>query len=139
MKVRLAEFVPHFTGLGGLLLGHARYSLESRTAVMHQVMQKQQQEIDSWFKEKGWSYWSPLSILARLMEETGEFARLVNHLFGDKPKRSEGADQRLEDELGDILYTLACFGNSHNIDLDAALQKSIDKVNNRDSERKFKN
>ena len=53
------------------------------------LMNQHQQTLDKWFKEKGWEYWSPLSILARLMEETGEFARLVNHLYGDKPKRDD--------------------------------------------------
>ncbi len=75
-------------------------------------MNKHQKKLDKWFKEKGWEYWSPLSILARLMEETGEFARLVNHLYGDKPKRDDEKEQNLEEEMGDILYTLMCFANS---------------------------
>jgi len=33
-------------------------------------MNKHQKKLDKWFKEKGWEYWSPLSILARLVEET---------------------------------------------------------------------
>jgi len=28
-------------------------------------MNAHQQILDKWFKEKGWEYWSPLSILAR--------------------------------------------------------------------------
>jgi len=43
---------------------------------------------------------------------TGEFARLVNHLYGDKPKRDDEKEQNLEEEMGDILYTLMCFANS---------------------------
>tara|TARA_B100000378_G_C17749711_1_gene309092 strand:- start:245 stop:367 length:123 start_codon:yes stop_codon:yes gene_type:complete len=34
-------------------------------------MNKQQQEIDQWFREQGWEYWQPLSMLARLTEEAG--------------------------------------------------------------------
>lgn len=98
-------------------------------------MQKGQQEIDLWFKEKSWPYWAPHEILARLIEEVGEFARVINHLYGPKKKKSDEADQALEDELGDILYTLACFANTHDIDLDKALQKSIDKVKDRDKNR----
>jgi len=41
-------------------------------------MKKYQEEVDKWFKENDWKYFSPLSILARLYEECGEFARLVN-------------------------------------------------------------
>ncbi|MFB6212335.1 MAG: nucleotide pyrophosphohydrolase [Candidatus Magasanikbacteria bacterium] len=98
-------------------------------------MNDQQNKIDEWFDEQGWDYWEPLVILARLQEETGEFARLVNHLYGQKEKRSDEKRQKLEDELGDILFTLACFANSHNIDLNRALQKSIDKVKGRDKDR----
>ena len=69
-------------------------------------MNKQQQAIDVWFKEQGWEYWKPHEILARLAEE-----------------------------VGDILYTLACFANTHDIDLDAALKRSLDKVAVRDKDR----
>ncbi|OGZ96517.1 MAG: hypothetical protein A2847_02510 [Candidatus Sungbacteria bacterium RIFCSPHIGHO2_01_FULL_50_25] len=98
-------------------------------------MNQHQQTLDKWFKAKGWEYWSPLSILARLMEETGEFARLVNHLYGDKPKRDDEKEQDLEEEMGDILYTLMCFANSKGIDLDKAIQKTFDKVMSRDKDR----
>jgi NTP pyrophosphatase (non-canonical NTP hydrolase) len=98
-------------------------------------MNNYQQQLDTWFKDKGWPYWSPLSILARLMEEVGEFARLVNHQFGDKKKKADEAPQDFEDELGDILYTIICFANSNNIDLDRAIQKSFDKTMKRDKDR----
>lgn len=87
-----------------------------------------QKELDNWFKEKGWKYWQALSILARLYEECGEFARLVNHLYGEKVKRRDEEGQELEEEIGDILYTLICFANSHDVDLDKAIRKSFDKV-----------
>jgi NTP pyrophosphatase (non-canonical NTP hydrolase) len=99
------------------------------------IVEKYQQELDKWFKEKDWKYWSELSILARLMEETGEFARLVNHLYGDKPKRSDEKVQEMEEELGDILYTLICFANKNNISLDKAIEKSFAKVMERDKDR----
>lgn len=98
-------------------------------------MKKYQKEINDWFKKNKWEYFSPLSILARLFEESGEFARLVNHLYGDKKKRKDEKDQDLEDEIGDILYTLICFANSQNLDLDKAIKKSLDKVKNRDKDR----
>ena len=98
-------------------------------------MKKYQEEVEAWFKKNDWKYWSPLSILARLYEECGEFARLVNHLYGDKPKKSTEKEQELEEEMGDIVYTLICFANSHNIDLDKAIRKSLDKVTTRDKDR----
>lgn len=98
-------------------------------------MNKQQQKLDNWFKKNKWDYWPPMSILARLMEETGEFARLVNHVYGDKKKRPDESRQDFEDEIGDILYTLICFANSHKINLDKAAEKSINKVAKRDRRR----
>ena len=98
-------------------------------------MKKYQEELDKWFKENDWKYWPPLSILARLFEECGEFARLVNHLYGDKTKKKDEAEQDLEEEIGDIIYTLICFANSNNIDLDRAVRKSFDKVMRRDKDR----
>ena len=55
-------------------------------------MQKYQKELDNWFKENNWQYWKPHEILARLMEECGEFARLVNHIHGPKKKKSTELD-----------------------------------------------
>lgn len=74
-------------------------------------------------------------ITTRLMEQVGEFARLVNHLHGSKKKRQDEDTQDIELEIGDILFTLACYANSHDIDLDDAFQKSIDKVTKRDKDR----
>ena len=98
-------------------------------------MKKYQKELNTWFKKNHWQYWSPLSILARLYEECGEFARLVNHLHGDKPKRNDEKEQELEEEIGDIIYTLICFANSNKIDLDKAIRKSFNKVITRDKNR----
>src|SRR5687767_3625743 len=98
-------------------------------------MEKYQKEVDDWFKEKGWQYWEPLAVVARLFEEGGEFARLVNHVYGPKKKRLEEVEQDMEEEIGDIIYTLICFANSHGMSLDNALRKSLDKVANRDKDR----
>lgn len=94
-----------------------------------------QKVIAEWYKQAGWLYWKPEWILARLIEEMGEFARIVNHEFGPKKKKANEHKQELEEELGDILYTLACFGNANSIDLDRALDKSIKKAHSRDKNR----
>lgn len=95
-------------------------------------MDQYQKELDLWFKENNWPYWKPHEILARLFEEGGELARLVNHLYGPKKKKHDEAEQDLKEELGDIIYTLICFANSHHISLDEAIRKSFDKVMKRD-------
>ncbi len=98
-------------------------------------MEKYQKELDQWFKENKWPYWSPHEILARLMEECGEFARIVNHLHGPKKKRKDELEQDIEEEIGDIIYTLICYANSNNLDLDRAIRKSFNKVIVRDKNR----
>ena len=98
-------------------------------------MEKYQKELDEFYKKHSWPYWSPLSILARLFEEGGEFARLVNHLYGEKKKKDTEKEQELEEEMGDILYTLICFANSTGINLDNAIRRSLDKVATRDKDR----
>jgi len=98
-------------------------------------MKKYQKELDNWFRKQGWDYWSPHEILARLMEETGEFARLVNHLHGPKKKKLSEPKQELEEEIGDIIYTLICYANSNGLNLDHAIEKSFKKVIVRDKNR----
>jgi len=102
-------------------------------------VEKYQKELDDFYKRNGWEYWSPLSILGRLFEEGGEFARLVNHLHGDKKKKDTEKEQEMEEEIGDIIFTLICFANSNGISLDNAIRKSINKVISRDKNRFGKN
>jgi NTP pyrophosphatase (non-canonical NTP hydrolase) len=98
-------------------------------------MNKYQKELDKWFKKNKWKYWHPLSQYTRLVEEVGELGRLVNHLYGEKPKKSTEAKQEMEIEMGDVIYTLICLANSQKIDLDKATRKSFDKVSKRDKKR----
>lgn len=98
-------------------------------------MEQHQKDIDQYFRKEGWSYWTPHEILARLMEETGGLARLINHLYGPKKKKVTESAQEIEEEIGDVLYTLACLANVEGISLDEALKKSIDKVILRDKGR----
>src|SRR3989344_2927621 len=80
-------------------------------------------------------YWQPLEILTRLTEETGELAREVNHRWGPKRKKSTEDVKELGDEIGDILFTLACLANSQKINLDEAFQRVMDKAYGRDNNR----
>lgn len=99
-------------------------------------MEKYQKELDALFKKQGWEYWEPLAMTARLFEEGGEFARLVNHVYGPKKKKLSEHEQDMEEEMGDIMYVLICFANAHHISLDEAIRKSIDKAATRDKDRK---
>lgn len=94
-----------------------------------------QAEVDTWIQTVGGGYWSPLVNLARIAEEVGELARLVNHQFGPKPKKASEASQELGEEMADIIFAIICMANSQGIDLESSLQKVIDKVWERDRHR----
>jgi len=98
-------------------------------------LREAQRQVDSWMRERGWAYWEPLSQLARMTEELGELARLVNHLYGEKPKKSEEAEQELGLEMADLLYTMICLANSQGVDLQDALATVLQKYAARDAER----
>lgn len=94
-----------------------------------------QAEVDAWIQAVGGGYWSPHANLARITEEVGELARLVNHLYGPKPKKADEAVQELGEELADIVFAVICLANSQDIDLGASLQAVLDKVWQRDRHR----
>jgi NTP pyrophosphatase (non-canonical NTP hydrolase) len=91
--------------------------------------------VDDLMRQKGWDYWHPLAQLARLTEELGELARLVNHLYGQKPKKPGEPEQDLGLEMADLLYTLLCLANSQGIDLQDSFETVLLKVRTRDAER----
>lgn len=95
-------------------------------------MQKRVDDYISQFKE---GYFSPLSLMARLTEETGELAREINHYYGEKPKKPTEEEKTVEEEIGDILFVLACFANSLDIDLAQAFNQSMNKFETRDKDR----
>ena len=94
-----------------------------------------QVEVDEWIEAVGGGYWSPHANLARIAEEVGELARLVNHLYGPKPKKAEEAAQELGEELADIVFAIICLANSQTIDLQESLERVIAKVWVRDRHR----
>ena len=94
-----------------------------------------QQQIDQTVQNLEKPYWSPLSILARTIEEVGEVARILNHKFGDKPKKPTEEHEDLADEIADVIYSMLCLANSQGIELDEPMQKVIAKLQNRDKDR----
>lgn len=91
--------------------------------------------VDTWMADRGWEYWHPLSQLARLTEEMGELARVVNHLYGEKPKKSTETLQDLGLEMADVVYTLICLANSQGIDMQSSLEEVLKKYRHRDADR----
>lgn len=94
-----------------------------------------QLDVDAWIQAVGGGYWSPHANLARIAEEVGELARLINHLYGPKPKKASEASHQLGEELADIIYAIICMANSEGIDLETSLSQVIAKVWRRDRDR----
>lgn len=88
-------------------------------------------------RQVGGNYWHPLANLARLTEEVGETARLVNHLYGPKAKKSSEQEQDLGLELADIIFTVVAIANSQHINLDASIRRTLEKYQVRGDQKRF--
>jgi NTP pyrophosphatase (non-canonical NTP hydrolase) len=94
-----------------------------------------QQRVDRWISQFEEGYFHPLTNLARLTEEVGEFAREVNHRYGQKTKKPNEPDADLAMEMADILFVLICMANREGIDLEDAFGRMMAKVEQRDANR----
>ncbi|MFX1366756.1 MAG: nucleotide pyrophosphohydrolase [Promethearchaeota archaeon] len=97
-------------------------------------LQDMQHIIHDWINSHG-GYWSPLAMLSAVIEEVGELAKEINHLEGYKPKKGNGKESKVGEELADILYALVCIANYYKIDLTKELKDTITKYSERDSNR----
>lgn len=96
---------------------------------------KQAQEIvDNWIKKHGVRYFNELTNMAILTEEVGEVARVIAREYGEQSSKKSD-DNKLSDELADVLFVLICIANQTGVDLTEALQKNLDKKTNRDHNR----
>jgi NTP pyrophosphatase (non-canonical NTP hydrolase) len=106
------------------------------------TIQEAQQKIDDWILTHGGGYFSELTNLGILTEETGELARWMVRKYGDQTlKDSEkGIDMNngIADELADVMWVVMCLANQMKIDLNDALVKNLNKKTTRDKERHTK-
>lgn len=96
------------------------------------AVQRQVDEYISQFRE---GYFPPLVNLARLTEEVGELARELNHRFGPKTKKHDEPEGDIALELADILFVLVVLANQMDIDLQAAVEATLEKYRVRDADR----
>ncbi|HET9514466.1 MAG TPA: nucleotide pyrophosphohydrolase [Gemmatimonadales bacterium] len=94
-----------------------------------------QSRVHTWISQFEEGYFHPLTNLARLSEEVGELAREVNHRFGQKTRKKEEPEGDLAMEMADIIFVLICMANREGIDLDAAFEQMMAKVEHRDRTR----
>jgi len=98
-----------------------------------------QQKVDEWIKTYGVRYFSELTNMAILTEETGEVARLIARKFGDQSFKNNEDNDNLGDELADVLWVLICLANQTGIDLTEAFEKNLHKKTQRDNNRHLNN
>ncbi len=94
-----------------------------------------QARVHAWISQYEEGYFAPLTNLARLAEETGELAREVNHRHGQKTKKRDEPEGDMGMEMADIIFVLICMANREGIDLDAAFDRMMHKVETRDAGR----
>ena len=102
------------------------------------TLRQAQEIVDNWIKTIGVRYFSPLTNMAILAEETGEVARIMARLHGDQSFK-EGETPNLADELADLLWVAIAIANQEGIDLTKALQQNIEKQTSRVKNRHINN
>lgn len=98
------------------------------------TLREAQELVDRWITTIGHGYFSPLTNMAVLTEETGEVARVMARTYGDQRAKA-GDNCRLADELADVLWVVMAIANQTGVDLTAALRANIEKKTQRDLHR----
>lgn len=100
-------------------------------------LKQAQQIVDQWIMATGQGYFSPLTNMAMLTEETGEVAHIIARRYGDQqPKASDNiSHEALADELADLLWVTLAIANQTGVDLTQALARNLDKKTRRDAHR----
>ncbi|ASB49068.1 nucleotide pyrophosphohydrolase [Alkalitalea saponilacus] len=99
------------------------------------TIKEAQQLVDIWINKYGVRYFSEMTNLAILMEETGELARIMSRKYGDQSFKENESPDSLPDEMADVLWVLLCLANQTGVDLEKALIDNLDKKTKRDGSR----
>ena len=94
-----------------------------------------QRDVDAYISQFKEGYFPPLENMVRLSEEVGELAREVTHLHGHKQKKSSEAPGSALEEIGDVLFVVACLANQLGLSLEDAVRQTLEKYNVRDANR----
>jgi NTP pyrophosphatase (non-canonical NTP hydrolase) len=70
-----------------------------------------------------------------LTEEVGELARIIARTYGEQSFKENEKENKLADEMADVLFVLLCLANQTGVDLDKALKDNLVKKSKRDLER----
>lgn len=99
------------------------------------TLRELQKEVDRWIHDVGGGYFSELTNMVLLTEETGELARVIARKYGDQIAKPGDLDKALSEELADVLWVLVCLANQTGTDLTEAIVAAIKKKTDRDTDR----
>lgn len=108
------------------------------TTNRHITISEAQETVDRWIKTVGVRYFSPLTNMAILAEETGEVARIMARRYGDQSFKPGDSDN-LADELADLMWVTMAIANQCGVDLTKAFADNLRKKTERDSRRHAEN
>jgi NTP pyrophosphatase (non-canonical NTP hydrolase) len=94
-----------------------------------------QERVDTWIKSVGVRYFNELTNMALLTEEVGELARIIARKYGEQSFKTGESEDKLAEEMADVLFVLICMANQTGVDLNVALEKSLEKKSQRDANR----
>lgn len=103
------------------------------------TIRQTQQIVDQWIQTIGVRYFGELTNLAQLVEEVGEVARILSRTYGEQSSKAGESPGELADELADVMFVVVCLANQTGIDLQAAIERNIDKKTRRDAKRHREN
>ncbi len=94
-----------------------------------------QKMVDEWIQTIGKRYFSELTNMALLTEETGELARIIARVYGDQIAKEGDLRKNLAEEMADVLWVLVCLANQTGVNLSEAFLESLRKKSIRDKDR----
>ena len=100
----------------------------------HLTLKGYQKAVNEWISQFEEGYFPPFEILAQMTEELGEISRELAHVYGKKKKKKPD-ENKLEHELGDLLFAIVCMANSHGLDLEKVVKAQLKKIATRDDKR----
>lgn len=99
------------------------------------TIREAQAMVDGWIRTIGGRYFSELTNMALLTEETGELARVIARVYGDQVAKEGDLRKGLAEEMADVMWVLVCLANQTGVDLTEALRASLEKKSTRDLNR----
>ena len=92
-------------------------------------LSKLQKDIKKFRDNIGWNPADPTNMLLGVQEELGEVSgSYLGHHVTTYSKSSKVTPDKIEQEMGDLLFSYVSFANSMNLDLTKCLELTLQKI-----------